>query len=490
MKRLLSDLLAILTTQSLSVTLRMLFPLALASWEEWKIWRRRSYIIVKLLLDNSMKILISQMFFINLVALFSGAFTSWGGWRIRRRQSHAIAKLLLSNLIIILIVHLTNDHHAGGLCTRFDQLGRMEDLEEAITCHRQALILLSYGHRFHSVVLSNIGRALLARFHHLERTEDLEDAIACNRQALTLLPAIAKSLLSYLIAILIVHFTLIAFRVDYALALISWEGWRIWRRQLHVTAKPLLSYPLNAIILDNFSNAVLARFYHLERMEDLEDAIACSRQALTLFPHGHHHNYSTILNTLANALSNRYHRLGSLDDLEVAITCLHQALDLEPQGHPYRSSTLFELARALTICSKQSERVEDLEEAITYYGQALALQSHGHLHRPSTLENLALAVFARYRYMQSRNKDDLSVASKYLSEAKKLLPTAHPHQSGVSIHIASVLLAMSKLEDFVPDEIESNRHQVCIMMALKAFELLEQAADDSSASAKDRLMLL
>ena len=254
----------------------------------------------------------------------------------------------------------------------------------------------------------------------------------------------------------------------------------------HRQALALLSpgHPLNAIILDNFSNAVLARFYHLERMEDLEDAIACSRQALTLFPHGHHHNYSTILNTLANALSNRYHRLGSLDDLEVAITCLHQALDLEPQGHPYRSSTLFELARALTIRSKQSGRVEDLEEAITYYGQALALQSHGHLHRPSTLENLALAVFARYRYMQSRNKDDLSVASKYLSEAKKLLPTAHPHQSGVSIHIASVLLAMSKLEDFVTDELESNRHQVRIMMVLKAFELLEQAANHSSASAK------
>ena len=44
-------------------------------------------------------------------------------------------------------------------------------------------------------------------------------------------------------------------RVDYALALTSWEGWRIWTRQLHVTAQALapLSYGhrFHSVVLSN-----------------------------------------------------------------------------------------------------------------------------------------------------------------------------------------------------------------------------------------------
>ena len=44
-------------------------------------------------------------------------------------------------------------------------------------------------------------------------------------------------------------------RVDYALALTSWEGWRIWTRQLHVTAQALAllyyGHRFHSVVLSN-----------------------------------------------------------------------------------------------------------------------------------------------------------------------------------------------------------------------------------------------
>ena len=64
----------------------------------------------------------------------------------------------------------------------------MEDLEEAITCHRQALALLPHGHHNRSMALNNLANAVSTRFQQFGRIEDLEEAITCHRQALTLRP--------------------------------------------------------------------------------------------------------------------------------------------------------------------------------------------------------------------------------------------------------------------------------------------------------------
>jgi hypothetical protein len=69
---------------------------------------------------------------------------------------------------------LSNLAHA--MSERFKQSGNMEDLEQGITCHREALAHRPIGHPFRSPSLSDIAHLLLARFEHLGRTEDLEDA--------------------------------------------------------------------------------------------------------------------------------------------------------------------------------------------------------------------------------------------------------------------------------------------------------------------------
>ena len=49
--------------------------------------------------------------------------------------------------------------------THFEPLRRMDDLKEAITCHRQALALQPHGHPSRSHSLTTLATAVLNRFH-------------------------------------------------------------------------------------------------------------------------------------------------------------------------------------------------------------------------------------------------------------------------------------------------------------------------------------
>ncbi|KAH8111135.1 TPR-like protein [Phellopilus nigrolimitatus] len=73
---------------------------------------------------------------------------------------------------------------AVALRTRFKQTGQkilqtgqMEDLEESIVLHHDALQLLPPGHPDHSEFLSNLGRAMWTRFEKSDRVEDLEESL-------------------------------------------------------------------------------------------------------------------------------------------------------------------------------------------------------------------------------------------------------------------------------------------------------------------------
>ena len=73
---------------------------------------------------------------------------------------------------------MTLDNLTVAVRARFNQLGRMEELEESITCHRQALALFAHGHPNGSLSLLNLAAAMSTRFEQLGRMDDLEEAIA------------------------------------------------------------------------------------------------------------------------------------------------------------------------------------------------------------------------------------------------------------------------------------------------------------------------
>ena len=132
--------------------------------------------------------------------------------------------------------------------TRFKQLGRMEDLEEAITCQCQALVLRPHGHPGRSISLHNLALSMSTRFEQLGRMEDLEEAITCHRQALALRP----------------H-----------------------------------GHPDRSMSLNNLAAAVFISFEQSRSQDDLLDAVKYLSEAKTILPTGHP-SQSTIESSLAS----------------------------------------------------------------------------------------------------------------------------------------------------------------------------------------------
>ena len=65
------------------------------------------------------------------------------------------------------------------LLTRFQQLLKIEDLKEAISYHREALVLTPPDHAGHPVSLHNLAKAIYTRFKRL-RSIDMEQLEECQ----------------------------------------------------------------------------------------------------------------------------------------------------------------------------------------------------------------------------------------------------------------------------------------------------------------------
>ena len=291
---------------------------------------------------------------------------------------------------------------AKALLNRFNQSGKMEDLEDAISTHREALALRPLGHLHHTSSLNNLGVALVTRFDQLGRMEDLEDAIAFHREARSLFPPV---------------------------------------------------HPHRSISLNNFGVALHTRYKKLGRIEDLEDTISSHREALTLRPLGHPERSSS-LNNLANVMSTRFNQLGRVEDLEDAISFYRETLALRPLGHPDRSFSLNNLGIALSARFDQSGRMEDVEDAISFHREALTLLPLGHPERSSFLSNLGIVLSARYD--QSGGVEDLEDVISFHREALTLRPLGHPDRSSSLNNLADVLYTrfnqlggMEDLEDAI-----------------------------------------
>ena len=75
------------------------------------------------------------------------------------------------------------------LFQRFEQIGRLELLKEAITLNQERLKQWPVHHPKRSVDLYNLGWAVFRQFEQLGQHKDLDEAILLHQQALELRPA-------------------------------------------------------------------------------------------------------------------------------------------------------------------------------------------------------------------------------------------------------------------------------------------------------------
>ncbi|KAL5480870.1 hypothetical protein ACEPAI_9810 [Sanghuangporus weigelae] len=308
------------------------------------------------------------------------------------------------------------------LYSRYERWGNVEDLETSIRLGREALELRPEGHPGRSLSLGNLAISLRTCFEHRGRMEDLEEAIVLERAALELRP----------------------------------EG-----------------HPGRSLSLGNLAGSLWTCFEHCGRMEDLEEAIELNRAALELRPEGHP-DRSLSLGNLASCLRICFEHRGRMEDLEEAIVLNHATLELRPVGHPDRSLSLGNLANSLRTCFEHRSRMEDLEEAIVLERAALELRPEGHPLRSLSLANLAISL--RTCFVQCGRIENLEEAIELNRAALELRPEGHPDRSSSLGNLANSLWTCfqhrGRMED-LEEAIELNR---------AALELRPEGHPDRSSS--------
>jgi tetratricopeptide (TPR) repeat protein len=255
----------------------------------------------------------------------------------------------------------------------------MEDLEEAITCHRQALALQPHGHPNRSGSLNNLANAVSTRFQQLGGMEDLEEAITCHRQALALLPHGHPN------------------------------------RSDSLITSPLL--------------CPLALSGQEKRMEDLDEAITCHHQALALRPLGHPGRPSS-LHLLAGAMTIRFRHSRSNNDLLDAVKHCSEAKNILPTGHPHQSTFGSNLASILLI---QCDIIPELDESLRTMTNAFEVFEQAVNHSPASVKGRFDDAVRWAR--EAHHRDHLSAVKAYtksltlLGRRLVLAPTIESQQN-------------------------------------------------------------
>jgi hypothetical protein len=311
---------------------------------------------------------------------------------------------------------------ANALQTCFKRRGASNDLDEAISLHREALLLRPAPHPDRSTSLNNLANALQTRFTQRGASNDLDEAISLHREALLLWPAPhpdRSTSLNNLANALQTRFEQRGASNDLD------EAISLHREALLLWPAP---HPDRFVSLNNLAADLRTRFKQRGSSNDLDEAISLHREALLLWP-APHPDRSTSLNNLANALQTRFEQRGSSNDLDEAISLHREALLLWPAPHPDRFVSLNNLAAALRTRFKQRGSSNDLDEAISLHREALLLWPAPHPDRFVSLNNLANALQTRFEQRGASN--DLDEAISFRREALHLRPAPHPQYSNL-----------------------------------------------------------
>jgi len=281
-------------------------------------------------------------------------------------------------------VRLTPDAHPNkpaGLTNlgtsflrRFERLGDLADLDEAITAKQQAVHLTPDGHLDKPARLNNLGISFICQFERFGDLASIDEAITATQQAVRLTPD---------------------------------------------------DHPNKTTYLHNLGTSFQRRFEHLGDLTDINEAITAKRQAVCLTPDGHPDKPAR-LNNLSTSLQSQFERLGDPAGLDEAITAMQQAVNLTPDGHPERPGYLSNLGTSFLHRFERFGDLADLDEAITAKQQAVRLTPDGHPDKSARLNNLGISF--RSRFERLGDLADLDEAITAAQQAVRLTPEGHPNK--------------------------------------------------------------
>ena len=322
------------------------------------------------------------------------------------------------------------DNIANCLHARAAQFGTLSDLDEALTLYRDTLKLLPQGHPDRALSLAGVGSCLYTRFVRLGTLSDLDEAISLHRDALQLRPeGHPDRVLSLGNIAICLH---VRFSHRGALSDLD-EALTLGREVLQFRPK---GHPDRVHSLCDIAEYLHARFTQLGAISDLDEAIALERDMLELRPKGHP-DRAISLSNIASSLHTRFVQFGARSDLDEAVALEREALELHPQDHPQRIFFLDNLTSYLSARFAHLGTLSDLDEALALQCSALELRPQGHPYRAVSLCNVADCLHTRFKYLGVLSELDKALA--LYREALELFPKGHPRHHLSMLDVARCL---------------------------------------------------
>lgn len=226
---------------------------------------------------------------------------------------------------------------AYSLECRYDVLGSITDLSEAIAYSREALSITPPDHSARLGSLDRLSKILRIRFHSRGVAGDLEEALGYDKEGATLRAADARKRRDELQAL-----------GSSSLDLFTMSGTLEHGDQAIKYLEEALALPTNddedlLLTVAELSKAYLQRLEISKCQDDEQKALKYSREAQKVAPNGSW-NQSHTLYVLALILGRRFRRTNDIVDLDECIALGEQAVELCRPGEPRRARRLCYLA--------------------------------------------------------------------------------------------------------------------------------------------------
>ncbi|PVF91414.1 hypothetical protein CPB86DRAFT_777678 [Serendipita vermifera] len=278
---------------------------------------------------------------------------------------------------------------AISLFQRFGQLGRLHDIDEAIERLQIVILLTPDNDSNKPTCLTNLGGALTRRFERLGNLGDLDKAIQQQEAA--------PSRLNNLGTCLQVRFERLGRLNDIEDAII----------QLQQAPSRLI----------NLGSCLRAHFLQSGNIADIDVRLTSDD----------HPDKSGYLSNLGSSLQVRFDRLENLADLDSAIMYQQHAVGLRLDSHPDKPGLLNNLGTSLRIRFQPLGNRADIENAILQYQKAVSLTPAEHPAKPMWVANLGASL--RQKFNHFGNLDDIDNAIMQLHLAVDITPDTHPSKS-------------------------------------------------------------
>ncbi|KAF8600149.1 hypothetical protein BDV93DRAFT_448075 [Ceratobasidium sp. AG-I] len=306
------------------------------------------------------------------------------------------------------------------LRTRFERLGNLVDIEESIEHQQRAVSLAAAGNSNMPLWLNNLGYSLRKRFERLGNLSDIEQSIEHHQRAVSLTPDghLSRPIwLDTLSVSLLRRFERLGNLADIDEAIVHQRGILLLARGGH---------PNMPLWLNNLGYSLRKRFDRLGNLSDIEQSIEYHQRAVSIAPDGYL-SMPTWLDNLSASLMGRFARLGNPVDLDDAIEHQQRAISLAPGGHPDISIWLNNLGHSLRKRFERLGDLADIDKAIQHQQRALSLLPETHSSIPTWLDNLCASLLRRFEHLG--NLADVDDAIQYQQRALSLAPDGHPDMS-------------------------------------------------------------